>query len=448
MAKKKKDVPEDPAERTNKGAAPAIAEDLPEHSPEEGILEDPPATAESAKVPEEASSPVSDDPDEEEEYQDTVEAILARKRRMMEAMKAPQPQEARGVEKEPEEPSAKAEGNEASEATEASETTAEKHSSSGESEPSPAETPAEDAKTPLPVPERTPAAETAPDPVATEDTEDDEKAVAPGYAEEDEQSEPVADVSENETAPVPADAANPARVPLRFDRAPVGVAAMVIFAATALLAALLMGAAISYRYERTQRELMTQLTGALDSLKVRGNVERAPATTTEQPERDVPKTYDDYALILNEANMLFNEGRFGAAAERYRAALKAFPSGSLSDQAHYRLGVCLLRAGTPDNAAEHLRVVAESFPGSPYCARSALELSRIFIQREEYEQARRVLYRIIGSRARLVGEDAETLEKAYYALGRALEGEAEVVERLRAEQRIGLDSEANTGGTP
>ena len=223
---------------------------------------------------------------------------------------------------------------------------------------------------------------------------------------------------------------------------------MVIFAATALLAALLMGAAISYRYERTQRELMTQLTGALDSLKAQGNIARVPATTPEPPEPHAPRTYDDYALILNEANMLFNEGRFGAAAERYRGALKAFPSGSLSDQAHYRLGVCLLRAGTPDSAAEHLRVVAESFPGSPYCARSALELSRIFMQREEYEQARRVLYRIIGSRARLASEDAETLEKAYYALGRTLEGEAGVAERVRAEQRIDLDSDMNDGGSP
>jgi len=277
---------------------------------------------------------------------------------------------------------------------------------------------------------------------------DDEEAIAPEYAEEDERSEPLADAMQNENATAPADAPKPGRVAARLDRAPSGVAAMVIFAGTALLAALLMGAAISYRYERSQRELMTQLTGALDSLKAQGDIAHAPATTTEQPQRDAPKTYDDYALILNEANMLFNEGRFGAAAERYRAALQAFPSGSLSDQAHYRLGVCLLRAGTPESAVEHLRVVAESFPGSPYCARSALELSRIFIQREEYEQARRVLYRIIGSRARHGSEDAETLEKAYYALGRALEGEAEVVERLRAEQRIGLDAEANTGGTP
>jgi len=444
MASKKENAPKASPERLDDSAAPGVAEDTAEHSPEEETIDKHVAGTDSAQISQEAPEPVVADAEaEEEEYQDAVEAILARKRRMIETMKTSRTEESTEAEEKPEEETPKSEGTESADAISEDNSSLEEESAQAPIGPG---TPND--KEPLPVPEAFSVAPPSNESDTTNPAQEDGAAIASQDTDENDRPEPVLDAAENDQATT--DATRPASALPRFDRSPVGagIGAIIVFIGTALLAAIIMGAAISYRYERTQREWMGQLTGTLNSLKEQVSTERSPAATVEKQEPAIPRTYDDYALILNEANALFNAGRFRDAAEKYRAALQAFPSGSLSDQAHFRLGVSLVRSDMPDGAAEHFRVVAESFPGSPYYARSALELSRIFMQQEQYAQARRVLYGIIGSRARLAGEDAETLEKAYYALGRTFEGEAEVAERVRAEQQIDLGSNRHTGGTP
>lgn len=223
------------------------------------------------------------------------------------------------------------------------------------------------------------------------------------------------------------------------------VGPVALYLVIALVAALIMGAAVSYRHEAAQRQLIGRFTASIDTLEGRlasmqQQAALAPATRTPEP-----KSLDDYALILNGANQLFEKGHFRDAAGRYRSALRGFPSGSLTDQAHYRLGVCMLRTGRAETAANHFRVVTASFPNSRYYARAALELSHVLMGEQQYAQARRVLYQIVGARARLQSEDAETLEKAYYAIARTLEGEADVIERLDAVQTAGLQSAEKTG---
>jgi len=218
-----------------------------------------------------------------------------------------------------------------------------------------------------------------------------------------------------------------------------------IYMGIALLAALGMGAAMSYRQELAQKQLIEQFAnsvGRLENGLARFQINRESPVPKAS---ETPRSLDDYTHLLNTANARFQKGRFQEAAVSYGEALTMYPAGGLSDQAHYRLGMCMCRFGKPDSALEHFRAVVTSFPGSRYYARAALEMSYLLMSQKNYSQARRILYLIIGSRNRLEAEDSKSLEKAYYAIARCFEGEAEVIDQINELGTSGLDTGARTG---
>lgn len=204
-----------------------------------------------------------------------------------------------------------------------------------------------------------------------------------------------------------------------------------LYMGVALLAALGMGMVVSYRHQKTQKQLVESFTTSLDRVEYRLALiqKAAEPTLVKKPEK--AKSLDDYAYTLSTANTQFHKGQFQDACRSYEEALKMYPAGSLSDQAHYRLGLCLARLNRGDSALEHFRVVVTGFPGSRYYARAALEMSYLLMNKQNYAQARRLLYLIIGSQDRLEAEDRENLDKAYYAVARCFEGEADVAAYIR-----------------
>ena len=145
-----------------------------------------------------------------------------------------------------------------------------------------------------------------------------------------------------------------------------------------------------------------------------------------------PETLDDYSRLTKVGSTLFRSGQYEEAAKSYRAALKLYPTGNFSDEAHYHLGLCLLKGAEPDEAAKEFRAVVTHTPGSRYYARSAVEMSELLIQKKNFVQARRLLYMVLGSRDRLDADEREALERTYYAIARCFEGEAETIEAMYA----------------
>ena len=145
-----------------------------------------------------------------------------------------------------------------------------------------------------------------------------------------------------------------------------------------------------------------------------------------------PETLDDYSRLTKVGSTLFRSGQYEEAAKSYRAALKLYPTGNFSDEAHYHLGLCLLKGAEPDEAAKEFRAVVTHTPGSRYYARSAVEMSELLIQKKNFVQARRLLYMVLGSRDRLDADEREALERTYYAIARCFEGEAETIEAMHA----------------
>ena len=216
----------------------------------------------------------------------------------------------------------------------------------------------------------------------------------------------------------------------------------------ALAASLVMGAAVSYRYEIAQKQMIDRFADSVDRLESRLVATSLTETSSVDEPANVPKTFDDYTLALDQANAHFQEGHFQDAAKVYQEALKAFPSGSLSDLAHYRLGLCLVKLDRVSTAAEHFRVVTDSFQGSHYYGRAAIKLAESLIAEQKFAQARRILYSVIGARDRLATEDQESLENAFYALARTFEGEAEVIEAMNAPHVSNLATDTTVGDEP
>jgi len=196
---------------------------------------------------------------------------------------------------------------------------------------------------------------------------------------------------------------------------------------------------LSFRYQAAQQTLLTSLERSID--QVAGKLADAQAVAQPQPAetKSSEEAFDDYTRLIETAGSYFRSGQFREARRLYRSVIELFPAGSLSDQAHYHLGLCFLKADDTENALNHFRTVTTRFSGSRYFGRSALMMSELLMRKGNFVQARRILYLILGARDRLNSEEQEGVAQAYYALARCLEREADAIEAIRPDEAFVSD---------
>src|SRR5260370_41135714 len=79
---------------------------------------------------------------------------------------------------------------------------------------------------------------------------------------------------------------------------------------------------------------------------------------------------------FRKAKSQFDQGHFDEGAEGVRRFLQRFPESELSDQALYRRGQALSRAGKQAEAQSVLQTLLEQRPNSPFKKSAAFELGR------------------------------------------------------------------------
>jgi tetratricopeptide (TPR) repeat protein len=139
-----------------------------------------------------------------------------------------------------------------------------------------------------------------------------------------------------------------------------------------------------------------------------------------------------YLSLLSEGNLQFQQGDFQAAARSYQAAISMDTDGTMGDEAHYRLALCLLKQEARDPALQEFLTIVRSHPGSGFFGRCCTGAARILMERGQFAQARRFLYMAIGARERLKGDDCSALEEAQFAMAECFEAEAASIEASRS----------------
>ena len=203
--------------------------------------------------------------------------------------------------------------------------------------------------------------------------------------------------------------------------------------------------AMSSHRQPVETELINEFRTSMDEMtlklsEIEAKTESAPAIIIGEV-----GNFDDFTRIMKVGNTQFIDRRFEEAAQSYEAAITLDSSGKLSDEAHYRLGMCLLKTGRPEDAIREFRFVIEDYPGSGHYAASALEMGELLMARKNFSQARRLFYMIVGSKSRLAEDQQGVLERTYYAIARAYEGEAEAIEATRYNPETALDFGLKTG---
>jgi len=206
-----------------------------------------------------------------------------------------------------------------------------------------------------------------------------------------------------------------------------GIALRPLHAAVFLLAAMLpvgaMGWFLSTRYTVTHTAAKIEMQQALDDMEKRLSTQNATKLLTAE-EQAARTTAEDVNALVRVGNGLYAEGKFAEARRVFQSAIEKDVLGRFTDEAHYGLGLCLLKAKDDAAALEEFRTVVMRFPGSRKYARASMEAARMYMQQKSYVHARRLLYQMIGCRYRFEAEDQECVEWARYAIGKCFEEDA------------------------
>jgi tetratricopeptide (TPR) repeat protein len=139
-----------------------------------------------------------------------------------------------------------------------------------------------------------------------------------------------------------------------------------------------------------------------------------------------------YLTLLSEGNISYREGDLAGAVRAYKAAIALDTGGTMQDEAHYRLAMCVLSQDADDAALQEFLTVVRLHPGGGYFGRSCVGAARILKARGQFSQSRRFLYMVLGAGERLRGDDRVALEQAYFALPECYELEAASIEESRS----------------
>ncbi len=195
--------------------------------------------------------------------------------------------------------------------------------------------------------------------------------------------------------------------------------------------------ALSTRHEVAYREMMDELRQSLTSVeRTLAQAKEATTTYVAAPTGEILK---DYGNLLNLAAAAENRGDFAEAVGLYHSAVDQDSAYQFSDEAHYRLALCLLRTDRVEEALNELRVVVSRFRGSRYRVRATVELAQQLKEKGDFGQVRRLFYEVIGTRDALPAEDQACVERAYFEIASCFEKEAEVLEASKQSSAAILD---------
>jgi len=221
---------------------------------------------------------------------------------------------------------------------------------------------------------------------------------------------------------------------------------LLIAAGSALLVSFLLFVLLFVRQEAGYRRTLDRLRESLAA--VERSMAKMQVGTTTYVAVPTGEALRDYESLIRLASAAENRGDAAEAMRLYRKAIEKDPAHQFSGEAHYRLALCLLESGRPEEALAELRLMVSQFRGSPYYTRATVRLAKLLKERGDYEQARRLLYQVVASRDGLTPEDQPYVEQASFEIAACLEQQAEAIEASRRSSGEILDLAVTRGAQP
>jgi tetratricopeptide (TPR) repeat protein len=120
---------------------------------------------------------------------------------------------------------------------------------------------------------------------------------------------------------------------------------------------------------------------------------------------------------IKGADMYFEYSQYEKAAAIYEELTDESSASEWSDKVFNRLAECYYNLGDVERALEAYRKVCNSFLNSPYSLNAQLRMGECLILMGNFEEARRVLYILVGQEAKYKkAEDKSKVIEAYYKI--------------------------------
>ncbi len=120
---------------------------------------------------------------------------------------------------------------------------------------------------------------------------------------------------------------------------------------------------------------------------------------------------------IKGADMYFEYGQYEKAVAIYEELTDESSASEWSDKVFNRLAECYYNLGDVEGALEAYRKVCNSFLNSPYSLNAQLRMGECLILMGNFEEARRVLYILVGQEAKYKeAEDKSKVIEAYYKI--------------------------------
>jgi len=120
---------------------------------------------------------------------------------------------------------------------------------------------------------------------------------------------------------------------------------------------------------------------------------------------------------MKGADMYFEYGQYEKAVAIYEELTDESSASEWSDKVFNRLAECYYNLGDIEGALEAYRKVCNNFLNSPYSLNAQLRMGECLILMGNFEEARRVLYTLVGQEVKYKkAEDKSKVIEAYYKI--------------------------------
>lgn len=92
-------------------------------------------------------------------------------------------------------------------------------------------------------------------------------------------------------------------------------------------------------------------------------------------------------LLIRKADILFEQGNFGQAANEYLKIIGLQTSDLIQAKSLYQLGRCFEYENNPQKSAEYFNLVIKKYPASDFAPQSALSLAYLLQKQKQYKEA-------------------------------------------------------------
>ncbi len=120
---------------------------------------------------------------------------------------------------------------------------------------------------------------------------------------------------------------------------------------------------------------------------------------------------------IKEADMYFDYDQYEKAAIIYRKLVNTNPTSEWGDKVYSRLAECYYNLKDFEGALEAYRKVYNSYLKSPYALNAQIRMGECLILMGNFDEARRILYSLVGQEARYEKDDDKLkVIEAYYKI--------------------------------